>query len=409
MPFPSHFARMRSVVSGLSVAGSSPYVWTDASLRDDVEGAGGQFVDLFARFPIDGLDHPGIPRRLNCVTFAGRYAAEILEEIRKIRPTLVLYDSFAVIGYVVGISLGIPFVSVCAGHNVHAGAFLEDMKARLEPRVSQNCRRAVRALRERHGIHDASPYMLIHATSPFLNLCCEPRVFLNDAARRAFEPVACIGSILSDDWQCPDSVPVFGPVPAGTMRVYVSFGTVVWRSFHDEALAAMQAIARALAARPEARAVFSLGGHSLPEKAIASIRKPNVQIMSFVPQKQALREADVFITHHGLNSTHEAIYSRVAMISYPFHWDQPGQARTCQELGVAIPLVDGPPLTQVTHADVTTALDWVSRNREHLQERLAAAREYEEQTIESRPEVIRRILDLAAGPSSRPQRAQSNR
>ena len=42
------------------------------------------------------------------------------------------------------------------------------------------------------------------------------------------------------------------------------------------------------------------------------------------------READLFVTHHGLNSTHEAIFNRVPMLSYPFFWDQPGLAAECR-------------------------------------------------------------------------------
>ncbi len=47
----------------------------------------------------------------------------------------------------------------------------------------------------------------------------------------------------------------------------------------------------------------------------------------------------MFVTHHGLKSTHEAIWQRVPMISYPFFGDQPALAALCQRLGLAVPLV----------------------------------------------------------------------
>ena len=61
-----------------------------------------------------------------------------------------------------------------------------------------------------------------------------------------------------------------------------------------------------------------------------------------VDQWSMLAHSDCFITHHGLNSTHEAIFHRVAMISFPFFWDQPALAAKCQALGLAIPLTDVP-------------------------------------------------------------------
>ena len=48
----------------------------------------------------------------------------------------------------------------------------------------------------------------------------------------------------------------------------------------------------------------------------------------------------VFVTHHGLNSTHEAIYHRTPMLSYPFFGDQPYLANRCRDLGLSVPLVD---------------------------------------------------------------------
>jgi len=66
--------------------------------------------------------------------------------------------------------------------------------------------------------------------------------------------------------------------------------------------------------------------------------KPNVRVVEYADQWEALRESDVFITHHGLNSTHEAVFNRVPMISYPFFGDQPALAAKCRRFGSAVPL-----------------------------------------------------------------------
>ena len=36
--------------------------------------------------------------------------------------------------------------------------------------------------------------------------------------------------------------------------------------------------------------------------------------------------ADAFVTHSGMNSTHEALFHKMSMVSYPIFADQPGLA-----------------------------------------------------------------------------------
>jgi hypothetical protein len=101
------------------------------------------------------------------------------------------------------------------------------------------------------------------------------------------------------------------------------------------------------------------------------------------------------ITHHGLNSTHEAIFHRVPMISYPFFWDQPALAARCQAFGLAVPLVAGQrePFGEI---DVHAALDRLSAGEGAMQSALARAREWELAVMANRPAVLRQLVDLMA-------------
>ena len=47
--------------------------------------------------------------------------------------------------------------------------------------------------------------------------------------------------------------------------------------------------------------------------------KGDVYIFNFVPQLQVLKDADLFITHGGLNSIREAVNAEVPMLLYPVH------------------------------------------------------------------------------------------
>jgi UDP:flavonoid glycosyltransferase YjiC (YdhE family) len=181
----------------------------------------------------------------------------------------------------------------------------------------------------------------------------------------------------------------------------MSFGTLVWTAppgdpiytSFDDALAACQTAAAAFRARPEVRGLISVGRGALADDVLAAMSAPNVRVERWVDQWQALQQADVFITHHGLNSTHEAILHEVPMVSYPFFVDHPAMARTSQRLGLAVPLTPG-------HRDVVSveqvhaAIDTCLAQREAMAQTLAQARQWELDTIERRGEVLDRIVSL---------------
>jgi UDP:flavonoid glycosyltransferase YjiC (YdhE family) len=224
--------------------------------------------------------------------------------------------------------------------------------------------------------------------SPFLNVYCEPPAYLTEAERRVFEPVAFYGSL-----------PALAEIEArgvrrdgdGTLRIYASFGTVVWRYWPDEAFAALACISDVVAGLEDARATISLGGSDVG--AAAALTKANVAVESHVDQWKALCNADVFFTHQGLSSTHEAIFNRVPMVAYPFFADQPALSEKCRRFGLSIPLVDSP-RGNLRPEDVRRALDDVAVRRESMLASLAEAREWELQVIAARDSVVRRILDL---------------
>ncbi|WP_242261075.1 macrolide family glycosyltransferase [Bacillus cereus group sp. BfR-BA-01453] len=61
----------------------------------------------------------------------------------------------------------------------------------------------------------------------------------------------------------------------------------------------------------------------------------NFIITSYVPQSEILNEADVFITHGGMNSVHDAIYFNVPFVIIPHDKDQPMIAQRLTELEAA--------------------------------------------------------------------------
>lgn len=398
MPEEGHLRRLLPLVRGLHQRGHPVHVYTDDRFLPQVQSAGGILEDLFRRWPLDAADSESRPVPCRYVSFAGHYGAEIVEAVRPLAPVLVLYDTFALVGRLVATALGVPGVNVCAGHNVAPAPFLRQLASDPRVAIAPACHAAVARLRDLHGMADASPFAYVANVSPTLNIYCEPPEFLAGADRLPFEPVEFFGSLPSmEHIETPKRQPLPPYFPAGTAgrRIYVSFGTVVWRYYADQALATMAALADAIAARPALAGMISFGGAGAYATHADRLRRPNVRVEMHVNQWLTLGEADLFVTHHGLNSTHEAIFNRVPMLSYPFFWDQPGLAARCRELGIARPLATEP-RSVVTAGEAGEALDQVLAQREAMAAALERARAQELAVMAGRGRVIDRLASLAA-------------
>jgi len=407
---PGHLRRLLPLVEGVVRAGARACVYTDSRFRTEVANTGGEFFDLFARFSLADADADSFPMAVRGVSYAGHFAGALLPEIAALRPTLIVHDTHAVIGRVIATSLGIPRVNVCAGHNVDPVIFQAILAADPRVMVSDRCHKAVELLRDRYGIADSSPFCYVSSLSPFLNVYCEPPEFLTREERLVFEPIAFFGSVPSQDSASGNTAPhpkirsVSQHFQRSTaLRVYVSFGTVVWRSYPAEALTALRTIASTLACRSDIETILSLGGAAMDSDVVSSLEASNVSVHALVDQRSVLAEADVFITHHGLNSTHEAIWHRVPMLSCPFFWDQPALAAKCQALGIAIPLFEAP-RGPVTAARLLAALEEIAGNAAFFAARLEVARDYELQVMAGRRAVVGQLLRLAkSGGEPRPR------
>ncbi|MEO8605095.1 MAG: glycosyltransferase [bacterium] len=386
-----HLQMLLPVVEALCARGCVVRVLTRAEFRPMVERVGARFVDLFARHSIEAADATSLPVPCRFVSFAGMHAESLAQEVASFKPDLIVYDTFSVVAPVIARRLGLPYVNVCPNHAPVPARLLAALREDPRVAVSGQCWAAVRRLREMHGMREASPFSYVAELSPFLNLYCEPREFLAPEDRAALEPLAFFGSLAPA--LRPRAAPAVFPPRRRGLRIYVSFGTVIWWYFAAPASAVLDAIVRACAGL-EVDVVIALGGHSLDAAARAALARPNVAILDFADQWTALDEADLFITHHGLNSTHEAIFHRVPMISHPFFGDQPALAQRCQDLGLALPLGtdSGAP---VEPQDVRRAIEQVVAQRDVFATNLETARAWELRTIDDRAAIVDRLLALA--------------
>lgn len=108
--------------------------------------------------------------------------------------------------------------------------------------------------------------------------------------------------------------------------IYISFGTVIKgaASFFKKCIQAFEA--------EDITVIMSVGN----QFDIRKLRKipDNFKVYRSVPQLSVLEQADVFVTHGGMNSVSEALLYGVPMVAIPFMADQPVNARRIEELGV---------------------------------------------------------------------------
>ncbi len=116
----------------------------------------------------------------------------------------------------------------------------------------------------------------------------------------------------------------------GKSIIYISLGTVFNRTAKFYKLC-IQALGNS-----EHTVVMSIGRNTDPAE-LGEI-PANFIVKAYVPQTELLRHAKCFITHGGMNSTHEALYEGVPLIVIPQSADQPIIARQIAAVGAGIPL-----------------------------------------------------------------------
>lgn len=168
----------------------------------------------------------------------------------------------------------------------------------------------------------------------------------------------------------------------------ISFGTVIWRYYREKTILALEAIVEAI---PKVNILITLGGHSLA--GFERIQQMGARVPSYIDQWSVLKETELFVTHHGFNSTHEGIFHEVPMITYPYYGDRESMARHAEKYGLSLPIVPGP-LCRPEKSKVAEAVEKILAEREIFARNLKIAKEWELVVIRERPIAIERILSV---------------
>ena len=108
--------------------------------------------------------------------------------------------------------------------------------------------------------------------------------------------------------------------------VYCSFGSL-YQIYEKEVFYFLEQLVKTAKSLPQIEFIISYKNTSLKQTEIKQVPE-NVHFFDYVPQLKVLENADVFITHGGINSIKEAIHFETPLLVYPLNpnWDQPGNS-----------------------------------------------------------------------------------
>ncbi|MBI5066227.1 glycosyltransferase family 1 protein [Candidatus Woesearchaeota archaeon] len=252
---------------------------------------------------------------------------------REFKPDLIIYDFFSLEGYFVGKLLKIPYwCSIPA----MIGPFTNKnyLKQKLSTKENQ---KAIKQIREEYDFKiDKEEIELI---SDGLHLPGQKNLVLsysslvdsNYLKNRKKVPYLFVGNIRADEVKKHEE----NKIPL----IYFSLGTVVMNNLWNQQKQTRNKLkmfilgVAKLFKNKNVRVVFVSQG-----KKILKTYPKNWNVFDRVNQMDLLSKADVFITHGGSNSFHEAVLQKVPMIVIPFFGDQPLVGERVKKLGIGINL-----------------------------------------------------------------------
>ena len=114
--------------------------------------------------------------------------------------------------------------------------------------------------------------------------------------------------------------------------IYISMGTVIndRPDFYGKCIEALKDL--------DTDIIISCG-NAIDRDALGMLPE-NVKVYPYVDQLDVLSQADVFITHCGMNSVSESLYMAAPMVLYPQTGEQQAVARRTAEIGAGVMLTD---------------------------------------------------------------------
>lgn len=261
---------------------------------------------------------------------------QCIEITKIISPDLIIYDFFSLEGYFVAKLFNIPFwCSIPALIGSFNNVDYRDLK--LSTEVNKT---AIQVLNEKYQLTLANDEVEMISDGFFIHgeknivWSFPALVPSNFKQNRSKAEYFFVGNLRGDNYKHVTS-------SNKTPKIYFSLGTVVmdnnWNQ-QEDLRNGLKTLVNKLALIWENKnlsVTFVTQGKQVLENC-----PPNWSVVAYANQVKELSNSDIFITHGGSNSFHEAVMQKVPMIVLPFFGDQPLIANQIKKLGIGINLID---------------------------------------------------------------------
>lgn len=330
IPAHGHTNPTLEVVKELVRRGNTVWYYSYDSLKDKIESTGARYISC-DKYDIEMNLKPEDAQRIGKdLAFSTEVLVNttlalddaIMEEMKSWKPDCIVGDSMAVWGKLTALKLGIPFVSSTTtfAFNRYSARIMKQGFGELIGMLSsmRKANKSVKRLREKgypvKGVlsiiqNDDKTNTIVY-TSPEFQPCSET---FSDK----YTFVGPSVSHLAYEVVKPDK-----------RTVYISLGTVNTQNtpFYKNCIAAF--------GNSDMNVILSVGNRTEPAQ-LGDIPK-HIRIEQTVNQIEVLQQADIFITHCGMNSVSEALLYGVPLILFPQTSEQRGVAYRVKEMGAGI-------------------------------------------------------------------------
>lgn len=320
------------VVQELVSRGEEVVYFTIEAFRDRMEKTGATVRtfdgDQFIKAFISGGRNFLLERINGLLRTADIIIPTVLEQIKGEHFDYIIHDSMFGCGRLIAQILNLPAISSCTSFAQTKEAFdemLERDSSHIPSEVTDEYRNLTLMVKEKYDIEIHSPFEVF----------CNPAPLTLVYTTREFQP---FGETFDESYKfVGPSISLRGVTESfdlaaikGKGLIFISLGTVFNRAidFYKLCFKAL--------GNTEHTVVMSIG-EKTNRSELGEI-PTNFMVENYVPQTEVLKQAKVFITHGGMNSTHEGLYYWVPLIVIPQSADQPIIAGQVAAIGAGIAL-----------------------------------------------------------------------
>lgn len=332
IPAHGHTNPTLGVVRELVERGHEVWYYSYNCFKEKIESAGAKFVACDDYDTEQKLDPKDATRVGKDMAFSTKILVDttlalddlVCRDMERLQPDCIVADSMAVWGKAIALKLNIPFISSTTtfAFNQYSSKIMKQSLGEMfgmlfsMPKVQKELKRLQEKGYPINNILDIlqndNDTNTIVYTSPEFQPCSDT----------FSDKYAFVG---------PSVRPVAEQVTKEKEKlVYISMGTVVndLKKLYKNCIQAFK--------DTDYQVIMSVGNLVKIEELGAL--PENISVFTHVDQIAVLKQADVFLSHCGMNSVNESLYYEVPLVTYPQTSEQGGVATRVEQLGAGIRL-----------------------------------------------------------------------